>query len=55
MMSVALALACIAPGRKMQYMHSDRDWRGHPLPNREPTPVVVDPGLIEDVSPVAST
>jgi hypothetical protein len=42
MMSVALTLACIAPGRKMQYMHSDRDWRGHPLPNREPTPVVVD-------------
>lgn len=42
MMSVALALACIPPKRRMQYMDSQRDWQGNPLPQGEMSPVVID-------------
>lgn len=41
-MSVALAMACIAPKRKMQYMDSERDWEGNPLKKGEIEPVVID-------------
>lgn len=42
MMSVAIAMACIPPGRRMQYMDSQRDWQGNPLPKGEMRPVVID-------------
>ena len=42
MMSVALAMACIPPKRKMQYMDSQRDWEGNPLKTGEIKPVLVD-------------
>ncbi|MEA5537322.1 hypothetical protein [Crocosphaera sp. XPORK-15E] len=42
MMSVALAMACIPPKRKMQYMDSKRDWEGNPLKTGEIKPVVID-------------
>ncbi|WP_051470164.1 hypothetical protein [Fischerella sp. PCC 9605] len=42
MMSVALAMACIPPRRRMQYMDSQRDWQGNPLPTGEMKPVVID-------------
>ncbi|MBZ5554043.1 MAG: hypothetical protein LAO21_15110 [Acidobacteriia bacterium] len=42
MMSVALAMACVAPNRKMQYMDSGRDWQGNPLPTGMIDPVVID-------------
>lgn len=42
MMSVALAMACIPPGRRMQYMDSQRDWQGNPLPKGQMSPVVID-------------
>jgi len=42
MMSVALAMACIPPGRRMQYVYSERDWQGNPLPRGDIDPVVID-------------
>ncbi|NEO99581.1 MAG: hypothetical protein F6J89_02615 [Symploca sp. SIO1C4] len=42
MMSVALAMACVPPQRKMQYMDSKRDWQGLPLPQGEIKPVLID-------------
>lgn len=42
MMSVALAMACIPPGRRMQYMDSQRDWQGNPLAKGQMSPVVID-------------
>jgi hypothetical protein len=42
MMSVALAMACIPPLRKMQYMDTMRDWQGQPLPAHTSQPVVID-------------
>ncbi|ARV60600.1 hypothetical protein BZZ01_20015 [Nostocales cyanobacterium HT-58-2] len=42
MMSVALAMVCIPPNRQMQYMDSQRDWQGNPLPKGEMKPVVID-------------
>jgi CRISPR-associated protein (Cas_Cas02710) len=42
MMSVAVAIACIPRGRKMQYMNSQRDWKGVPLERGEMSPVVID-------------
>lgn len=42
MMSVALALACIPPGRRMQYMDSERDWQGNPVPTGNLAPVLLD-------------
>ncbi|NJM69632.1 MAG: hypothetical protein HC862_05050 [Scytonema sp. RU_4_4] len=42
MMSVALAMVCILPRRQMQYMDSQRDWQGNPLPKGEMKPVVID-------------
>ena len=45
MMSVALAMACIPPKRRMQYMDSQRDWQGNHLAkgNMEPVLIDVDP------------
>lgn len=50
MMSVAIAMACIAPGRRMQYMDSKRDWQGNPVPQGEMSPIVIDidPILYQD-------
>lgn len=42
MMSVALAMACIPPNRKMQYMDSERDWQGQPLGAAGTRPVVIE-------------
>ncbi|MEG3844751.1 hypothetical protein [Microcoleus sp. herbarium14] len=42
MMSVALAMACIPPKRRMQYMDSQRDWEGNPLSAGDMQPVVID-------------
>lgn len=41
MMSIALAMACIPPGRRMQYMDT-RDWEGNLLPSGNMTPIAVD-------------
>ncbi len=49
MMSVGAALACLSPGRSMQYMASDRNWKGEPIPQGEMKPVLLD------VSPVLAT
>jgi hypothetical protein len=42
MMSIALAMVCIPPKRRMQYMDSQRDWQGNPLPKGEMAHVVID-------------
>jgi hypothetical protein len=42
MMSVALAVACIPPRRRMQYMDSQRDWQGNPITQGEVKPLVID-------------
>ncbi len=42
LMTVGAALACIEEGRTMQYMATDRDWRGEPIPQGEMRPVLVD-------------
>lgn len=42
MMSVAIAMACISPRRRMQYMDSQRDWQGNPLEQGEMSPVGID-------------
>jgi hypothetical protein len=42
MMSVALAMACVPINRKMQYMSSQRDWDGQPIPHGEMIPVGID-------------
>jgi hypothetical protein len=42
MMSVALAMACIPPGRRMEYVYSERDSQGNPLPGGAVEPVVID-------------
>jgi CRISPR-associated protein (Cas_Cas02710) len=42
MMSVAMAIACIPEGRRMQYMDSQRDWKGEPLAKGEMSPVAID-------------
>lgn len=42
MMTVALAMACALPKRRMQYMDAQRDWQGHPLPVGEIKPVGID-------------
>lgn len=42
MMSVALAMACIPPKRRMQYMDSQRDWEGNPVPAGDLRPIVID-------------
>ncbi|MEG4939003.1 hypothetical protein [Microcoleus sp. F4-D5] len=42
MMSVALGMACIPPKRRMQYMDSQRDWEGNPVPAGDLQPVVID-------------
>jgi hypothetical protein len=42
LMSVGVALACQQEGRTMQYMSTQRDWRGEPLPTGEMVPILVD-------------
>ena len=42
LMTIGIALACLSPGRKMEYMSSDRDWKGEPVPEGELAPVLVD-------------
>jgi hypothetical protein len=42
MMSVAIAMACIPPKRRMQYMDSQRDWQGNPLKDGEMLPIAID-------------
>lgn len=42
MMSVALAIACLPPTRKMQYMDSFRDWQGQPVDKGKTKPIVMD-------------
>lgn len=42
LMSIGAALACLAEGRTMQYMATDRDWKGEPLPAGEMQPVLLD-------------
>lgn len=42
LMTVGAALACIEEGRTMQYMATDRDWRGEPVPQGQMVPVLVD-------------
>lgn len=42
MMSVALAMACALPKRRMQYMDTKRDWQGQPLPVGDIKPVGID-------------
>jgi CRISPR-associated protein (Cas_Cas02710) len=47
MMSVALAMACIQPKRRMQYMESQRDWQGNPSGGKL-QPVLIDVNPIFD-------
>lgn len=42
MMSVAIAMACIPPNRRMQYMDAQRDWQGIPITRGEMSPIVLD-------------
>lgn len=42
MMSVALAMACVPPGRRMQYVYCDRDEFGEPLQDGRIDPVLID-------------
>lgn len=42
MMSVALAMACVPPRRRMQYMDGQRDWQGNPLSQGEIKPLLID-------------
>ena len=42
MMSVALAMACIPPKRRMQYMDTQRDWQGKPIVERGVQPLLID-------------
>jgi CRISPR-associated protein (Cas_Cas02710) len=45
-MSMALAMTCAQPGRRMQYMDSQRDWQGNPLKNGEIQAVGIDVTLL---------
>ena len=42
MMSIALALACIPPKRRLQYMDNKRDWQGQPLEKGKIKPILID-------------
>ncbi|MBN1919900.1 MAG: hypothetical protein JW892_01540 [Anaerolineae bacterium] len=42
LMTVGAALASLEEGRTMQYMATDRDWSGAPVPKGEMVPVLVD-------------
>jgi hypothetical protein len=42
MMTMALAMSCVSPKRRMQYMDAQRDWQGNPLPVGEIKPVGID-------------
>ncbi|RUR78680.1 hypothetical protein PCC6912_34450 [Chlorogloeopsis fritschii PCC 6912] len=42
MMTMALAMACIPPKRRMQYMDAQRDWQGNPLPVGEINPIGIE-------------
>jgi hypothetical protein len=39
--SIGAAMACLQHGRTMQYMATDRDWKGEPVPRGEMVPVLV--------------
>ncbi|MSP13164.1 MAG: hypothetical protein EXR62_09430 [Chloroflexi bacterium] len=47
-MSIGVALACMGGNRDMQYMASDRDWRGEPLTKGQMAPILisVNPHLV---------
>lgn len=42
LMSIGAALACLPAKRTMQYMATDRDWKGEPIPKGEIVPILVD-------------
>jgi hypothetical protein len=43
MMSIAIAMACIPKGRRMQYMDAERDWQGNPPQQKgSMSPVLID-------------
>jgi hypothetical protein len=43
MMSIAIAMACIPKGRRMQYMDGERDWQGTPRQQKDMmSPVLID-------------
>ncbi|MBN1657446.1 MAG: hypothetical protein JXA93_03545 [Anaerolineae bacterium] len=42
LMSVGASLACLSEGRTMQYMATNRDWKGDPVPKGQMVPVLVD-------------
>ncbi len=43
MMSIAIAMACIPKGRRMQYMDAERDWQGKPPQQKgSMSPVLID-------------
>lgn len=42
LMSIGAALACLGDGRAMQYMATDRDWKGEPIAKGEMKPVLID-------------
>lgn len=50
MMSIAIAMACISPRRRMQYMDGQRNWQGEVLEKGEMTPVLInfDPILYQE-------
>ena len=41
-MSIGIALACLPTGRTMQYMTTNSDWRGNPIPKGEMHPILID-------------
>lgn len=51
MMSIALAMACLPPKRRMQYMDAERDWQGNPQPQGKLSPVMIDiDPIVEDLT-----
>jgi hypothetical protein len=43
MMSIAISMACIPKGRRMQYMDAERDWQGNPPQQKgSMSPVLID-------------
>jgi len=52
MMSIALCIGCIQPGRRMQYMDAKRDYQGDPLTGGSMVPILVDidPYVYRDTS-----
>lgn len=48
MMSVAVALACLSPGRRMECVDADCDWQGQPLPQGTLRPVHLDASFLAE-------